>query len=359
MANRDFYKILGVDEKAGSETIKKAYRKLAKENHPDTHPGDKAAEEKFKEISEAYNVLSDPKKRQQYDRMRKYGFASGQPGAGSYQQGLDFDLSDLFGGSFSGGRRRSSRQGDFNLDDFFGFGGLGDLFSQIFEKENGYAATRNKKGQDIHANLNISFETAVHGGKTVFSVNKDITCSSCGGNGAKGGQQPEICPECHGSGMVSMARGAFALNRPCPRCFGKGKIIREPCPDCRGTGHQYGVKKYSLNIAPGAEDGKKLRMKGEGKPGMNGEAPGDLIVTIRVAKHKFFRNVGFDIYCEIPIDKKKAKKGTKVRVKTVHGNMVELNIPANTTEEKTFRLKGMGIKNKGVKGDQYVKIKLK
>ncbi|NIR47841.1 DnaJ domain-containing protein [candidate division KSB1 bacterium] len=358
MANKDYYQILGVNENASSEDIKKAYRSLAKEYHPDAHPGDKESEQRFKEISEAYSVLNDPKKRQQYDQVRRFGYSGARPGDGYQSQGFDFDLSDLFEGS-TGGRRRSYRRQSFNLDDFFGFGGIGDLFSQIFEREGGFgqSAHRTQRATDIHANLQVPFETAVKGGKTVFSINKEGKCSRCKGTGSKGGKKPDTCPECHGSGMLSQAQGAFAVNRPCPRCMGKGQIIREACDVCGGTGHVMGEKKYSINIEPGVENGKKLRLKGEGAPGMNGTASGDLILTINVAKHRFFRKEGLDIYCEIPIDKERLKKGTTLKVKTVYGNSVKLNIPADTEPGKTFRLKGMGIKSKNKQGDQYVKVK--
>jgi len=360
MTNKDYYKILGVDENASQETIKKAYRKLAKENHPDTHPGDKEAEEKFKAISEAYSVLNDPERRQQYDQMRKYGFGGPRSG-GSYQPGagVEFDLSDLFGGFSRTGRRRGSRQADVNLDDFFGFGGVGDLFSQIFEREGfGASGFGSPSPQDVEATLEVPFKTAVLGGKATFAVAKEIECPDCKGTGSRKNKQPDTCTECKGTGMLSRAQGAFAVNRPCPRCMGKGKIVRDPCKQCGGKGRVQGKKKYSINIAPGTEDGKKLRLSGQGNPGRNGQHPGDLLITIRVAKHRFFRKEGLDIYCEVPIDKDRAKRGTKVKVKTVHGNSVVLNVPPKTKNGRTFRLKGMGVKTKETQGDQYVKVKV-
>lgn len=360
MAKTDYYQVLGVDEKASFDTIKRAYRRLAKEFHPDAHPGDKTAEKRFKEISEAYSVLSDSKKRAQYDQMRRFGFPGSRPGAGFHAQDFGVDLSDLFGGFARGGHRRSSRQGSFNLDDFFSFGGLGDLFSQIFDPENGFAQKnyRSSKGQDIHADLEIPFETAVFGGKTVFSIKKDEACSGCKGTGAEGGRQPEICSDCGGSGMISRAQGGFAVSRPCPRCLGKGHVIKNLCQVCSGTGRVKAEKKYSITIAPGTEDGKKVRLAGQGNAGENGTTAGNLIITIRVARHRFFRNKGLDIYCEVPIDREQAKRGTKVKVRTVYGKSVKLNIPPNSNGNRTFRLKGMGIRNKGERGDQYVRIKV-
>ncbi|MFQ5649352.1 MAG: DnaJ C-terminal domain-containing protein [bacterium] len=295
MAYKNYYKMLGVDEKADFATIKRAYRKLAKENHPDAHPGDKQAEAKFKEISEAYSVLSDSKKRQQYDQMRRFGFTPRTASGGFHQPGFDFDFSDIFGNPPRNGRRMRYRHGgEFNLDEFFGFGGLSDLFSQIFDRQPGFRQPNDLKRNinDIHATVEIPFETAVLGGKTIFTV-----------------------PEKNG-------------------------------------------KQFSLNISPGTEDGKKLRLSGHGRPAAHGFPQGDLIVTIRVAMHGFFKIEGLDINCEIPIEREKAKKGTKVRVKTVYGHTVELSVPPNTTKSKTFRLKGMGIKNKDLQGDQYVRIEL-
>jgi len=356
MAKRNYYEVLGVNESASSEEIKKAYRNLAKTYHPDANPGNKIAEARFKEIAEAYSVLSDSAKRKQYDQMRKYGFAGARPGGGGYSQGIDFDLSDLFGSGFKSGRRSGSRQTP--VDDFFAFGGLGDLFSQMFERENGFGQTsqRARRGEDIRVNLEIPFETAALGGKAVFTIEKEERCPDCKGSGARPGKKPETCPDCRGSGTISMAQGAFAVSRPCPRCLGKGKIIRDPCKTCGGKGRVKVDKKYSIAIPAGAEDGKSLRLSGEGNPGVEGLEPGDLIVTLQVAPHRFFSKQGRDIYCEVPIDKKRAKRGTKVRVKTIYGDTVELNIPPDTNGGKTFRLKEMGIRCKEGVGDQYVKI---
>ncbi len=359
MANKNYYEILGVDESAGFDAIKKSYRKLAKENHPDTHPGDEHAEKKFKEASEAYSVLSDSKKRQQYDQMRKYGFGSSS-GGGFSHPGVDFDLSEIFGNFSGGGRRRSKRKGDFNLDDFFGFGGLGDLFSQVVDRENGYGSQsrQSAKGRDVRVNLEIPFETAVLGGKVTFSIQKGFACDSCKGTGSRTSKNPATCSECKGSGMVSMARGGFSVNRPCPKCLGIGQTIADPCEKCGGSGQTEGNKTFSVDIKPGTETGHKLKLSAQGTPGRFGKPAGDLILITRVTKHRFFKNKGLDIYCEVPIAKDKALQGTKVKVKTIHGSSVKLTIPPNSDTGKTFRLKGMGIGKNGSKGDQYVKIKL-
>lgn len=359
MADRSYYNTLGVNESASFDEIKKAYRKLAKENHPDKHRGDKRAEDKFKEISEAYSVLSDSRKRQQYDQMRKYGFGGAQ-GGGFGQPGVNIDLSEIFG-SFTGNQKRSAGgQTDFNLDDLFGFGGLGDLFSQIFENERGHgAAEKSKRRQnDIQVNLEIAFEKAIHGGKAVFSIQKDLACQSCKGTGSTSSKGPSRCQECQGSGMVAMARGAFAVKRPCPKCLGRGQVVSDPCAQCNGSGKAKGTKKYSIKIKPGMEDGQTLKLSGQGNVGLLGEPAGDLIVTIRVAKHHFFSNKGLDIFCEIPLKRKKAKNGTQVKIRTIHGNRVRLTVPPNSENGKTFLLKGLGIQRNGSQGDQYVKIKV-
>ncbi len=360
MAERDYYKILGVSENATLDEIKKAYRKLAKQYHPDANPGNKEAEERFKEISEAYNVLSDPQKRQQYDQMRKFGFGTGaRPEGGFDFQGFGFDLGDIFEGFRRTDRRRRQKTTGFTFDDFFGFGGLGDIFSHIFDRENGFGKGFGpQKGSDIHAEIRIPFETAALGGKTIISLNKEDICPSCKGTGAKAGTKPQTCPECHGLGMVSKTQGAFSISRPCPRCLGRGEIIKEICPTCRGTGKILRNKKIAINIPAGIEDGQKLRLKGQGNPGSNGGPAGDLIITVHVGKHHFFKRKGLDIYCEIPLDKKHASKGTKVRVKTIHGKKVELKVPPLKEPFKTFRLRGMGIKSKYGQGDQYVTIKV-
>lgn len=361
MRNQDFYKILGVEENASTEAIKKAYRRLAKENHPDTHPGDKRAEERFKEISEAYSVLSDPKKRQQYDQMRRFGFAGAGQGGGFSAQGFDFDLSDLFQGAQRTGPRRTTGQPSLNLDELFGFGGIGDLFSQIFSRDNGFhqQSSTMRQGNDIRVNLELPFKTAVLGGKATFSIMKDELCTHCKGTGSANAKSPARCPECNGSGMISRVQGAFSVNRPCPRCLGKGRVIMNPCKHCAGSGRIKKAKKYTMKIAPGSEDGKKIRLPGQGNPGEAGAPAGDLIVQLKVASHRFFWNKGLDVYCEVPIDRQKAQKGTKVRVKTIHGNSVELKIPPNSNGGKTFRLKGMGARNDQTAGEQYVKIKIK
>lgn len=357
MANLDYYKSLGLSEQASGEEIKKAYRRLAKKYHPDAHPGDQKTETRFKEISEAYGVLSNAKKRQQYDQMRRFGFPGSRPGGGFQAQNIDF--SELFqrrAGTRSPGGK-ANRRGTFDLDDLFDFGGFGDLFGKMFDRENGFGqnAKRPIKSADIQAKLEIPFEKAARGGKTVFSIDKETACSQCKGTGGRDGKQPEVCQNCRGSGMISKAQGLFAVNRPCPTCFGRGRVIKEPCLGCQGAGLIKAKKKYAVKISSGTEDGQKIRLSGQGNPNGDGSS-GDLIITVKVLKHRFFRSKGYDVHCEIPLDKKKAESGAKVRVKTVHGSTIELNVPPKTASGKTFRLKGLGIKSEGKTGDQFVKI---
>lgn len=359
MPKRNYYETLGVGENASVEEIKKAYRNLAKKYHPDAHPGDKQAENRFKEISEAYTVLSDPEKRKQYDQMRRYGFSGTGPQSGGGFQGFDFG--DVFRGQgrARGGRQRTQRGS--TSDDFFSFGGFGDLFSQIFGGESGFESG-GRQGQadpNIYAQVEIPFKTAAVGGKTVISLRKEELCPQCKGSGAEAPSDVQVCDQCHGSGTISMNRGAFAISRPCPKCLGRGRIIRRPCKKCGGTGRVSVNRKISVTIPPATEDGKKLRLSKQGNPSTNGTPAGDLILTIRVQNHRFFRRDGLDIYCEIPIDKSRAEQGTKLRIKTIYDKKVELKIPPRTPNGKTFRLKKMGIARNGEVGNQFVKIKVK
>lgn len=357
MANRNYYQILGVDENASAEDIKKAYRDLAKKYHPDAHPGDKQAEERFKEISEAYRVLSDAEKRKQYDQMRKYGFSGADRGAGGGAGFEGFDFGDLFGGFRSGaGRRRQQRRG-FSTEDFFGFGGIGDLFSQIFSREFGFEGEpfARKTSRDVRAEVEIPFETAAVGGRTSISLRREEACPTCDG---AGGTKVEVCSQCRGTGTLSHVQGGFAVSRPCPRCMGRGKIVQETCQACGGAGRVPRQRRIVVNIPPATEDGKVLKLKGQGNPGVNGQPPGDLYLTIRVGKHRFFKKKGLDIHCEVPIDKSKAEEGTRIKVKSIYGKKVELKIPPGTEDGKSFRLKNIGIVKNGQVGDQYVKVKV-
>ena len=355
MGAKDFYKILGVGESAGQDEIKTAYRRLAKQYHPDANAGDKQAEEKFKEVSEAYEVLSDPKKRQQYDQMRKFGMGGGPYGRGF--QGFDFGNFDF--GGFQ--RQRPGTGRGFKFDGFDMFGGLGDIFAQFFDMGEQTRRERSgpQRGEDLMVELSVPFEQAVAGGKSSFTVEKEKICPVCNGGGAKPGSKVQACPDCGGRGRVTISQGGFGVSRPCPKCLGKGQIITNPCDKCHGTGQVRGKRTYSIRVPPGAEDGKQIRLKKEGQPGSVGGPPGDMIIRIRTQPHRFFQRQGSDILCEVPLTLKQAVSGSKLRVKTVDGKKVELKIPPGTKDGTSFRMAGMGVSCNGKKGCQYVTVRVK
>jgi len=355
MQAKDYYKILGVNENASADEIKKVYRNLAKKYHPDANPGDKDAEAKFKDISEAYGVLSDPKKRKEYDQLRKYG---GSSQGAHFGQGFDF--SDFgFGGFQQTGEK--ARPGGFKFESF---GGFGDLFSQIFDFGVGGQhqqydnRTRTQQTNDLIVELTIPFELAVKGGKTSFTVNKEKTCPVCEGGGAKPGSTVTPCPQCHGRGYVTISQGLFGVNRPCPRCYGRGQIIKNPCDRCGGTGKVQGKRTYSVNIPAGIQEGEKIRLKGEGKPGDKTTPAGDMYVKVKIKSSPFFNRKGNDVFCEIPISLHQAVKGVSVKVKTISGNKVKLKIPEMTKDGTKFRLKRMGVQKNGYSGDQFVNVRV-
>ncbi len=351
MPKRDYYEILGVNENATADEIKRVYRNLAKKYHPDANKEDKNAEAKFKDISEAYNVLRDPEKRKKYDQMRKFGaFDGGTRG------GFDFGGFD-FGQFWQPGSARQRKSGSFSFEDLFGFGGLGDIFSEFFDRGDRIRRERagtSQKGETLYYDLTIPFELAVNGGKQIIDVNLEESCNSCNGTGAERGTKLKTCPDCHGRGTISIAQGFFAVNRTCPRCYGRGAIIEKLCSVCLGAGEVKRAKKLAITIPQGIADGAKLRLKGQGATGIKGGSKGDIIVTFHVAHHRFFKRKGNDIYCKVPLDIIKAIQGTKIRVKTVYNKKVELKVPPGTKSGKTYRLKGLGVKSKEGVGDQYV-----
>lgn len=363
----DYYNILGVSENASENEIKKAYRKLAKKYHPDANPDDKQAEKKFKEISEAYSVLSDSKKKQQYDTMRKYGagFGTGGPGMGGFGGGQGFSFEDIMTQFGSAGKGSSTRRGA----QFDGFGSIADIFSSIFgDRASGFggmgdiggnrAQTAPRKGNDVLTDIDISFEDSVKGGQKTARVNIEQSCDQCGGSGITPGSKASTCPECKGSGHVTFAQGGFSVSRPCPRCLGRGQIVGSPCRKCSGKGNVFGPKTVRINIPKGIEQGKKIRLKGLGQPGKNGGPPGDLYLRINVKGHSHFWREGKDIYCRVPANLKQAVLGGKIEVPTLSGKKVGLKIPPGTTSGQKFRLKGLGLAVNGVKGNQYVEIKI-
>ena len=351
MAKKDFYEILGVSEKASTDEIKKVYRELAKKYHPDRHSGDRTAEDRFKEISEAYSVLSDSKKRAKYDQMRKLGaFDAGGAGGFDFR---GFDLGDL-SNVFTSSRGRKSKRRGFSFDDFGSFGGMGDVFSQFFDMSNGHTPKSEPRDDSIlNLALEVPFETAASGGKVQFTYNRKTKCKLCKGTGAASGRKPTTCSNCKGTGKVATGLGGFAVNRPCPQCFGKGIVVNDPCKHCKGSGAIDETRTLAVPIKPGTEDGKKIRLKGQGN-----FSKGDLILTVRLGEHKFFKRKGLDVYCNVPINMIQAALGAKIRVKTIDGKKVEVKIPQGTQNGTTMKLRGMGATSDGRKGDQYVTIRV-
>lgn len=335
---RDYYEVLGVQKGATAEEIKKAFRKLTKENHPDLHPGDKACEERFKEANEAYEVLSDEEKRKKYDQ---FGHAAFDPNAG-------------FGGGGYG--------------DFSGFGGFGDLFSDLFGGFGGASARANpnapRRGESIRAAVNVSFEEAAFGCKKDVTVTKVETCADCKGTGCAPGTTPEICPECKGTGSVTVSQrtpfGVMQSASPCSKCRGTGKIIHQPCKSCRGVGSIRRQHKIEVNIPAGIDDGQTISKPGGGNAGVNGGPAGDLLVTVIVRPHPLFERDGNSVLLNQEISFSQAALGADIEVPTIDGK-VKLKIPEGTQPDSTFRLRGKGIpslRGSG-RGDQFVTVSVK
>lgn len=329
MAKRDFYEILGVAKNASEEDIKKAYRKLAMKYHPDRNPDNKEAEEKFKEVKEAYEMLTNPEKREAYDR---YGHAGVDPnmgmggGGGFGAGGFGDAFGDIFGDIFGGGRSRSSGP-------------------QVY------------RGADLRYNLEITLEQAANGFDTTIRVPSWDKCDTCHGSGAKPGTQPVTCTTCHGHGQVRMQQGFFSIQQTCPKCHGSGKMIPEPCPSCSGAGRIKRNKTLEVKIPAGIDNGMRIRSTGNGEPGTNGGPSGDLYVEIHIKPHPVFQREGDDLHCEMPISFSKAALGGEIEVPTLTGK-VSFTVPEGTQTGKTFRLKGKGIKGvrSGYAGDLFCHV---
>ncbi len=339
MANQDFYQILGVPETATPEEIKKAYRRLAKQYHPDANPNNPQAAERFKSISEAHGVLADAEKRKQYDQMRKLGALDGFRRQGGP----------------TGQRQRPGAEPgpEFDVGDISGFG-LGDIFSSIF----GRGRREETRGDSVEAVVEVPFRVAALGGKVPVVLPITESCSACHGSGAAPGAKLSVCPECNGRGTVSFGQGGFAVSRPCPQCRGRGKIPSEPCPVCRGMGEVRSQKQIMITVPPATETGTKVRLKGQGEPGRAGAPPGDLVVTFQVQDDRFFHRDGLNVICEVPINLAQAVLGTRLRVRTLDGKKVVLRIPPGTQPGRKFRIKGQGIEKNGQQGDQLVQIQV-
>lgn len=331
MANgekQDYYELLGVHNNASDTEIKKAYRKLALQYHPDKNPGDKASEEKFKEISEAYEVLSDAQKRAQYDQFGHAGL-----GAGGFSGGFGFGAGSPFGDIFS------------------------DIFGDIFG--GGRQRERGKRGDDLLYNLEIKFEEAAFGMEAQIEVPYSKRCDTCGGSGAKPGTEPKVCPTCRGAGQVRFQQGYFSVSRTCSHCGGEGRVIENPCSACRGTGRVKDRKTISVKVPPGVETGNRLKLTGEGGQGLKGGANGDLFVAINVRPHPLFSREGNDVICEIPVSFVQAAVGCEIEVPTLDGK-VSMKIPEGTQSGKVLRLrsKGVPVLQGYGRGDQIVVIKV-
>jgi molecular chaperone DnaJ len=349
--SRDFYSVLGVSSSATQDEIKKSYRKLAKKFHPDANANDTKAAERFKEISEANNVLGDPAKRKQYDEMRRLGAFDGG-----------------FGG-YSGGRSRAGAAGargggqTINFQDFDigGLGGLGDLFSSMFgggDARQGSRPRGPERGQTVEANLDIPFRTAARGGKVPIDLEVSEECGTCHGTGAAPGAQLRICPECNGRGVISLGQGGFAVNRTCPVCLGKGQVPTEPCPTCHGSGEVRVRRKVLINVPPGVDSGSKIRLKGQGGKGNANGPPGDLVITFNVLSDKFYRRDGLDVIATVPLNIAQATLGTKISVRALNGKKVAIKIPSGTPSGKRFRVRGQGIQKGDKKGDLIVEVSI-
>ncbi len=331
MANKDYYSILGVEKGASDEELKKSYRKLAMKYHPDRNQGDKEAEEKFKDINEAYQVLSDPQKKAQYDQFGTTDFSGGFGGAGGF--------------------------------DFSGMGGFEDIFDSFFGGGFSSRKRRNgpERGADLEYTLNLTFEEAVFGIEKEISISKNEKCETCDGSGAKPGTSSKTCDKCGGSGQVRSQRntplGSFVTTNTCDKCRGTGNVIENPCSTCHGKGTTRKNKKIKINIPAGVDTGNVLPLRGQGEPGKNGGPNGDLYINIRVTPHKFFTRKGFDIYIEEHISFAKATLGTEIKVATIDGD-VKYTVPSGTQPGTVFRLKGKGVPrvNSHGRGDQYVKL---
>jgi molecular chaperone DnaJ len=341
VAAKDFYQVLGVPDSASQADIKKAYRRLAKQHHPDANPNNPKAAERFKEISEAHSILSDAEKRKQYDQMRRLGAFDGVPRGPR---------------AGAGARPGGPAPGDFDTGgiEFGDLGGLGDIFSSIF----GRGRREEPRAEALETAVEIPFRVAMLGGRVPVTLSVTEPCPTCSGSGGAPGATWSTCPECNGRGTISFGQGGFAVNRPCPQCRGRGRIPSEPCPTCRGAGEVRSERSIVITVPPGTEDGSRVRLRGQGETTRAGAAPGDLLVTFQVQPDRFFHREGLDIVCEVPINMAQAALGTRLRVRTLDGKKVMLRIPPGTQPGRRFRIKGQGIEKNGRRGDQLVGVQV-
>ncbi|MDG9678850.1 molecular chaperone DnaJ [Micromonospora sp. DH14] len=346
---KDFYAVLGVDKAASADDIKKAYRKVARESHPDHNPGDPKAEERFKAASEAYNVLSDSGRRREYDEMRSL-FGSGafrrNARGGGQPGGMPFDVSDMFGGGGGGDRR-------------FGGAGFQDLFSSIFSggQAGGQAAPRGPaRGRDVETEVALDFGDAVRGVTLPLTLRAPGVCDTCHGNGAKPGTQPQTCPVCHGAGVTTRNQGSFSFSEPCRNCQGVGTVVEEKCPECHGSGGVTKTRTMNVRFPAGVADGQRIRLAGRGEPGERGGPAGDLFVHVKVRPDELFGRTGDDLTLSVPVTFAEAVLGTDLRVPTLDG-AVTLRVPPGTPSGRVLRARGKGVvRRDGQAGDLLVTL---
>ncbi|MCD6075194.1 MAG: chaperone protein DnaJ [Rhodospirillales bacterium] len=325
---QDYYKTLGIERAAKPDEIKKAYRKLAMQYHPDRNPGDAEAERKFKEINEANDVLADEQKRAAYDRFGHAAFENGGPGAGGFQEGFGSGFSDIFE----------------------------EMFGDFMGARGGRGGGRAARGADLRYNMQISLADAFKGIKSNIRVPSSIACAACNGIGSKNGAAPETCVTCHGHGKVRAQQGFFTIERTCPSCGGQGRVIKDACPKCAGSGRTRQEKTLSVTVPPGVEEGTRIRLAGEGEAGLNGAPPGDLYIFIAIAPHNVFHRDGANIYCKVPLPFTTAALGGQIEVPSIDGSRARITIPAGTQSGHQFRLKGKGmsILRSKERGDMFV-----
>ncbi|MEU4763951.1 molecular chaperone DnaJ [Actinosynnema sp. NPDC023794] len=340
---KDFYRELGVTSDASADEIKKAYRKLARELHPDANPGDAKAEARFKAVSEAYGVLSDTAKRKQYDEARRL-FSGGGGFPGGFGAGGGFDVGDLFG-------RQGAQQAG-------GMGGLGDLLGGLFNRRGGTSAsaTRPRRGEDVETDVRIDFTEAVKGATVPMRLSSPATCGTCAGSGARPGTSPRTCTNCGGAGLVTRSQGAFAFSEPCADCRGTGRIVDDPCPECAGDGVSTKTRTLTIRIPAGVDDGQRIRLAGQGEPGRNNGPAGDLFVLVHVNPHPIFGRSGNDLTVTVPVTFPELALGATLTVPTLEGK-VTLKVPAGTASGRVLRAKGKGIaKRDGQVGDLLITL---
>jgi molecular chaperone DnaJ len=343
---RDLYEVLGVPKTASAGDIKKAHRKLVRKHHPDANPGDSEAEERFKEVQGAYDILSDPAKRKQYDQLGSRMFSGA--GAGNRADGWNVN----FDGNFA------------DLGDLGSFGDFGDILGGLFGNAGSRRTTRarsqqGERGRDVEVEVNVSFEDSLRGIETRIPVQLEVPCHTCSGSGAEPGTTPTLCPVCRGRGVVSENQGVFALSQPCPRCGGNGTVIETPCHTCHGSGREVRTKRYTVKIPPGVKDGTRIKLKGKGEPGRNGGPPGDVHVITRVTPSPLYERRGSDLVIEVPVTYAEAALGAEVEVPTPDGK-ISLKIPPGTQDGRMLRVRGKGapkLKGSG-RGDLLARIRV-